>query len=76
MRNLLDESSDAQSLDANRLMGSLHVPAAHELPRLLQESNFQIEGTDEQFASFARLESRRRSAGLDGYSFNTEAVNS
>jgi hypothetical protein len=26
MRNLLDESSAAQSLDGNRLMGSLHVP--------------------------------------------------
>jgi hypothetical protein len=27
MRNLLDESSVAQSLDGDRLMGSLHVPA-------------------------------------------------
>jgi hypothetical protein len=27
MRNLLDESSVAQSLDGNRLKGSLHVPA-------------------------------------------------
>jgi hypothetical protein len=27
MRNLLDESSIAQSLDGNRLMGSLHFPA-------------------------------------------------
>ena len=28
MRNPLDESSDAQSLDENRLVGSLHVPAS------------------------------------------------
>ena len=28
MRNPLDESSAAQSLDGNRLKGSLHVPAA------------------------------------------------
>jgi hypothetical protein len=27
MRNLLDESSVAQSLDGDRLMGSLHFPA-------------------------------------------------
>jgi len=28
MRNLLDESSDAQSLDEDRLTGSLHFPVA------------------------------------------------
>jgi len=47
MRNLLDESSDAQSLDENRLTGSLHFPVAVSSQSAAQTQEEQSPGFDE-----------------------------